>query len=279
MRINWKAIWRWVGHLSTAQWVFSLVFPTVTLSAAFGIFTELPTALAIAFGFLLGLASFTVWHTVVWIRHQTIAAKLMQKRSKEETDQKQQESPIHVEDGFFTDCDHVVDEDGNDVPRVYSVALCLWVTNALDTGVVLRNLSARFHFLGGEWATLPIRGQESGRVDLQHGAVAKIEIGRVLYRSVGNEIPAMPRPKHKQISTKDQIEYNSSPKSDHRHIMISNVDSGSPNGIGQLNDESRFNSITIVVSADDVVSKTVKLQTNLFAEKANEWLQFLPQDS
>lgn len=188
-------------------------------------------------------------------------------------------SPIHVDDGFHVDCDPVADEGGL-VTNVYSVAVCLWVTNTLKTGAVLRNLRAHLHFSSGEAIHLPIRDFVSGTVDLRDGEVAKIEVGRMLHRVIGTIMPAMIRAGgHIQTTSKFMTEHRPAPEQLHRSFYISRADGQKPShGFGQVDDESKIRSIIIVISADECLSKTVKLQTNFFAFDARDWFQFLQDD-
>jgi hypothetical protein len=103
--------------------------------------------------------------------------------------------PISVADTLHVDCDLVENENGEIADGCYSAALCLWVSNGLKTGAVLRNLQARFYYITGDHVVLPIRGIDTGITNLRHGEVAIIEIARMLWRVTEREgfLPGVPR--------------------------------------------------------------------------------------
>lgn len=229
-------------------------------------------------------ANIDMWATIIGILMMVLAVGFWwrgrRNKAGESAPENREVSPIDVADRLHVDVDPVKNERGDKFERCYSVAVCLWVTNGLNHGAVLRNLQARYYHLSGQYTVLPIRGAEQGVVDLRHGEVAVIEIGRMLWHlpEDDNSIPGMPRPglPH-QIVEQAQID-NCGPTATHRSFMISNAFGKTQGGIGQLNDDYRFGALQIVISADDVISRYVRMQTNLYAKDAHDWLHFLPTE-
>ena len=225
-----------------------------------------------------GLVLFA-WGVVSWVRSRKAQKSALY--SEEQIRELARSSPIQIADDLYVDLDHVKNEKGDKVDGCYSVAVCLWVTNGLETGVVLRNLQARYYHLSGEYTLLPIRGSERGVVDLRHGEVAVVEIGRMLWRLTGgdNTLPGAPRGGlHYQTVDQMEIDHNSAPVSHFRSFKISNALGKSQGGIGQMDDDHRFGAMQIVISADDVVSRYVRMQTDLYQKDSSKWLKFLPKD-
>jgi hypothetical protein len=187
-------------------------------------------------------------------------------------------SPITVDNHIYADCDLVKNEDGTDVPNVYSVALCLSVSNALENGATLKNVKATFYYGHDRFCVLPIRESATDMINLRHGETIKFEIGRTLYRSIGNEMPAMFRGFEARTVSKFQIEHRVTNFSNFRHFDVSNTNGGERQSLGQINDSDRLGCVNIIISADDVVSKTLRFQTNFYATRFDQWLVFLPED-
>lgn len=188
-------------------------------------------------------------------------------------------SAIRVDDRFYIDCDPVKDADGNDIADVFSIALCLWVTNSLETGSVLRNLQARIYTGVGESVLLPIRDVQAGSVDLRDGEVARIEVGRVYYRAIDNRVPVIVRGLgHFQTADARIVEGRTSPRLT-RSLYVSQADGREAClGFTQMDPEWGALMVSVVVSADDTVSRVLNFQTNLFAAEPEEWLMRLPEN-
>jgi LPXTG-motif cell wall-anchored protein len=183
-------------------------------------------------------------------------------------------SPIEASDTFFADCDHVIDETGNEIEGVYSVAVCLWVSNGMEDGSPLKNVQARYYHPSGEWIVLPVRGQTSSVVDIRHGESALIEIGRMLWRqpSDSNSIPAMPRAGGKRMVPSVEILETLPPTSPWRSFAISDALGGQRSAVGQTSENLPFTHMQIILSADGVISRYLRLQTNLYDVMADKWL-------
>lgn len=191
--------------------------------------------------------------------------------------------PIEVDRHIWVDFDHIkAKEDGENIEDAISVALCLRVTNGQQNGAVLRKLQARSYSLVGEQVVLPIRGSENGLVDLRHGEMAIVEVGRVLWRiPVGQTsyiLPGMFRPGAFQTYEREEVRCNSFPKdgSSHRIIKLADASGESKSMLGEAKDIEPGFVIKIVLSADDVKSRTLHLRTNLYAEDARDWLKLVP---
>jgi len=221
------------------------------------------------------------WGVVSWWVRSRRAQKSLAFSEERAGEPGPHSSPIQIADDLYVDLDPVKNENGEKVDGCYSVSVCLWVTNGLETGAVLRNLQARCYSLSGEYTLLPIRGAERGVVDLRHGEVAVVEIGRMLWRLTDgdNTLPGAPRGGlHYQTVDQVEIDYNSAPVSDFRSFKISNALGKSHSSIGQSDDDYRFVPMQIVMSADDVVSRYERMQTDLYQKDARKWLKFLPKD-
>lgn len=190
-------------------------------------------------------------------------------------------SPIQVHDSLYVDCDHMEDDQGILVDRLYSVALCLWVTNGATGGTSLKNLQARLYIIGGEWVVLPIRGTTASATDIRHGEAVKIEIGRMVWQQPENtdSIIIMPRSgKHRALAQDHEISGNVAPDSKCRTLTISDVQGDAKCGLGCIDNTFPALTMQVILSADGVVAKSVRLQTNLYAESPADWLQFIPEE-
>lgn len=183
-------------------------------------------------------------------------------------------SPILVRDQVYADFDSLENEKGEAVPDGYSIALCLWVTNGRQDGATLRKLQARFLNGLGESILLPIRGAEKGTLNLRHGEPAIVEIGRVAWfrPKTLHFVPAEPRGgSYRQVE--DQSVIDAYTFANHRALKICDAFGTSKLYIGQWDGPLRAPGLKVVISADDVFSRTVEIETDLFAREARNWLR------
>jgi hypothetical protein len=262
--------YRFLNGLSFIQWFLFVALPT-----AIGGVSAMIAGQPLWFDFIMAMGAGGI-ALIVFASVRAINAHVEHQSSAASVPQSLPVSPIQVHEGFYADCDRLKDMDGNEIPDARSVAICLWVTNALETGEFLRNLQARYYYVTGEWSVLPIRGAQTGSLDLRHGEVAVIEVGRVLWSRDDNLLAMFRSGMPFQVIDIREL-HNAGPEAQHRTIKISNALGESRQSVGQLDDEHRFSYMRVVISADDQVSKVIKLQTNLYAERPHEWLVQLPE--
>ncbi|HSQ94767.1 MAG TPA: hypothetical protein VLM18_01535 [Croceibacterium sp.] len=186
-------------------------------------------------------------------------------------------SPISASNGSFVDFDFIRDNKGEIWDGIYSFGLCIRVENGLSTGEVLRNVQARVQNLDSEDIQLPIRGADSGCANIRHGEHILIEVGRMVMAPVGNSIPGAPRSRQarRTIGTHEMDVFRSAMQ-DHRTLEISNVVNAHTVHIVEARDNRNDGAIcklSIVVSADEVISKRLVFSTDLFADDASRWLE------
>lgn len=182
------------------------------------------------------------------------------------------ESPIVVHDQLYVDCFDTVDADGQKVEDVKAVFLCLWVNSSLDNGDVLRNVQARMYHISGESYLLPIRDADGGTTNIRHGEAVKIEVGNV-------RVPSDPPPQAmfrfgSCVVNRDEAESNT--RNGWRTLHVTDATGKQRMGIGGFNrvaDSISYPNIRVIISADNVVSRTVWLDAYLYAENPYHWLK------
>ncbi len=186
-----------------------------------------------------------------------------------------EESPIKIHPGLAIDAVSVEDPEGNPIAGLVAVALCLQVTNALKSGKSLKNLQARFHHLTGDIDALPIRGAADGVTDLRHGEIATIEVGRVLARDT--LLVFTRRKEFYRVENMTAVNHLLGADAPARSpwIAISSARGESEISLRQLSPERKFTHMPITISADDTISRSVMLQTNLYDDHPLRWLEFV----
>jgi hypothetical protein len=185
--------------------------------------------------------------------------------------------PITTSDDIYADMDRVHVHDGRTIDDVYSVCLCLLVKNSSVNGKTLRNLSVRLIIaINDQQIQLPIRDSSHGRTDLRHGEDAIVEIGRVTYKPPLGALPAMPRPHGVQTLKEDSFSHIQNGYDTHRSLLIGKVGGQKQIGIGEVPGQHTL-PFSVVISADDVVSKSIRMTTNLYAQEPSHWIKFLDQ--
>ena len=180
------------------------------------------------------------------------------------------QSPIAVHDQLYIDTVDTVDKDGQKIEGVKAVYLCLWVTNALENGDVLRNVQARLFHISGESYLLPIRDFDDGTTNIRHGEAVKIEVGNVL-------VPSDPTPQAMYRFGSCIIDRGEAENTQNgwRTLHVTNATGTQRMGIGAISRISgaiSYPNIRIIISADNVVSRTVWLDAYLYEESPHDWL-------
>ena len=205
---------------------------------------------------------------VAWLIHR-YAAKPAKPMVASEP---QLESPIRVLEQLYLDIDDIKNENGEHVNDHYSLAFCLCVSAAEDHPEVLRNIRARLYTIG-EPIVLPIRGAERGEIDLRHGEWALVEVARRLIKAEsGVVMPGLHRQNEYQTATADELKYEVAPRINNLKIKLSDALKSSTHYVGQVGPQFPYRDITVVISADNVLSKTVRMETDLSAPDARAWL-------
>lgn len=264
-----ERLWKLSNHLSQLQWLVQVFVPagttTIVITTIFNALGHPPgwkLAVVMALAGLLSMAV-CLFGILLW------------------RDWRRSRSPIHVLADIHTDMDHVQNERGERVEGAYSVAICLCIENGHRDGKVLRNIQARFYSLGGQSFVLPIRDADRGGIDLRDGEYALIEVGRMFWKLSSGEssLPSYPRTGLKlQTMPQERIDDVAAPAVEWRQLYISDFEGISHQGIGQTANYASGVPIRIVIAADDVVSRFVYIETDLFADKARDWLKIAEND-
>jgi hypothetical protein len=180
-------------------------------------------------------------------------------------------SPIAVSDVLYVDCQEVTDPLGAaKIDDLYSVAVCLQVENKAKDGRTIRGLTATIHDIGIHRTRLHIRKSANDVVDMRHGELELVELGRMLVAAQPGSTPAMIQVgAGKRREDLAEINYAFNPAQPARKMMISG---DAPYGVAMMNGPSG-SPITVTFSATDEPSKDVVIMFNLWGANPYEWVQ------
>lgn len=181
-------------------------------------------------------------------------------------------SPIEVFNQSFADYTITVDDNGTKIKDIIAVNFCLWVYNDLNNGKAIKNVRAHLYTLSSEAHLLPIRGSENGTTTIRHGERALVEIGYVLMPS--NQPFLTPR-----ISKPIKIDRNTEEnnlKNGHRALNIVDLSGKLNTSFCQSEGSPAFDNITIIISADDFISRKVWLDIDLHKKWPQRFLTIKP---
>lgn len=245
------AVWRWAGNISTAQWVWSVTGGAVTAFATW--LAEQPPYLVLFYGLAAFALVMIALHKLQMILHV-----------KERRAAQAAESPIFAFDQIHADCDQVTDEIGGLAQDLYSVSLCLQVTNRANDARTLRDARARVYSRFGDISELPFRGAKS---DLRHGELELVEVGRVLMHWP-NSLPVMVRGGERHQASLADINYAFNPNADIRSLRTSG---GNLLSFGQMEGAPRSR-IPLTITASDTPARELELELNLWDNDPYKWL-------
>lgn len=256
MRI-WRWLWRRLSDLSTAQWIAGGCGGGITFASA--VVTHVPLWAALFFS--TGVFAFIS----IVVHYRTERANLPA------VGPPAPESPLAVVNTIHAETLPFVDDTGVEDPAMEVVRLSIRITNGRNDGATLRNFQARMHFISGESVVLPVTNITEPTA-IRHGEHALVEIGKapILKGSAMTGIWT-----HEPFFGHTFDKRNA--ENGHRKLVV--FGEGPKAGrisIGQSKGDPPFSPIWVVLTADDVPSRSIRIKVDLFREKAWEWLSLEP---
>jgi len=163
---------------------------------------------------------------------------------------------IQLAPNLHSDTNKFIRADGSSTD-LYRTTYFLIVGNALQTGKVLRHLQARLQMFGPP-VLLPIKGSDTGNIDVRHGEWAYINIGYIVSRHHSGMYKGACIVDEERLRT---YEHNVSIGA--LSFEVENMKGEREFGLGMtIGLENIWKALT-VISADDVLSFNVEVQVDL----------------
>lgn len=199
---------------------------------------------------LLGLA--LAW--IVWMDARPVIKKWLV-----ETEDHQKQQYFALAGGIYCETSPILRQSDGRRTRLYANRFYIPVGNGLSTGQTLKRVKARiFHF--GEPIVVPDKETRSGQADIRDGEWVFFEIGSIVSKNIMGHI----RPTPDYTADDATIEnYEHNVLSGRLAFEISRIAGGRGVDLAYDPEHSRVWSVTLVVSADDVVALQVRIHIDM----------------